>query len=169
MHLIIDGYNLLHVSRSLIRLNSIQLQWERDRLIDLLLAYQKLKPCRITVVWDGWQGGWNTEKREEKRGIELIFSKLGEKADEVIKRLAKEKGSGAIVVTSDREVSRFAERMAVAVIPSEQFQEKLEEVSANKLEENLEEEEEEKGIKKKGLARRLSKKEKRARTALKKL
>jgi len=87
----------------------------------------------------------------------------------VIKRLAKEKGSGAIVVTSDREVSRFAERMAVAVIPSEQFQEKLEEVSANKLEENLEEEEEEKGIKKKGLARRLSKKEKRARTALKKL
>ncbi|MGA2317769.1 MAG: NYN domain-containing protein [Thermodesulfobacteriota bacterium] len=169
MHLIIDGYNLLHVSRSLIRLNSIQLQWERDRLIDQLLAYQKLKPCRITVVWDGWQGGWNTEKREEKRGIELIFSKLGEKADEVIKRLAKEKGSGAIVVTSDREVSRFAERMAVAVIPSEQFQEKLEEVSANKLEENLEEEEEEKGIKKKGLARRLSKKEKRARTALKKL
>jgi len=125
MHLIIDGYNLLHVSRSLIRLNSIQLQWERDRLIDQLLAYQKLKPCRITVVWDGWQGGWNTEKREEKRGIELIFSKLGEKADEVIKRLAKEKGSGAIVVTSDREVSRFAERMAVAVIPSEQFQEKL--------------------------------------------
>jgi len=169
MHLIIDGYNLLHVSRSLIRLNSIQLQWERDRLIDQLLAYQKLKPCRITVVFDGWQGGWNTEKREEKRGIELIFSKLGEKADEVIKRLAKEKGSGAIVVTSDREVSRFAERMSVAVIPSEQFQEKLEEVSANKLEENLEEEEEEKGIKKKGLARRPSKKEKRARTALKKL
>jgi len=170
MHLIIDGYNLLHVSRSLIRLNSNQLQWERDRLIDQLSAYQKLKPCRITVVFDGWQGGWNTEKREEKRGIELIFSKLGEKADEVIKRLAKEKGSGAIVVTSDREVSRFAERMAVAVIPSEQFQEKLEEVSADKFEESLEEEEEEeKGIKKKGLSRRLSKREKRARAASKKL
>jgi predicted RNA-binding protein with PIN domain len=169
MHLIIDGYNLLHVSRSLIRLNSIQLQWERDRLIDQLLAYQTLKPCRITVVFDGWQGGWNTEKRENRRGIEVIFSRLGEKADEVIKRLAKEKGSGAIVVTSDREVSRFAERMSVAVIPSERFQEKLEEVSADKFEESLKEEEEEKGIKKKGLARRFSKKEKRARTALKKL
>jgi predicted RNA-binding protein with PIN domain len=167
MHLIIDGYNLLHVSRSLIRLNSNQLQWERDRLIDQLSAYQKLKPCRITVVFDGWQGGWSTEKRENKRGIELIFSKLGEKADEVIKRLVKEKGSGAIVVTSDREVSKFAERMAVAVIPSEQFQEKIEEVSADKFEESLEEEE--KGIKKKGPSRRLSKKEKRARTALKKL
>jgi predicted RNA-binding protein with PIN domain len=169
MHLIIDGYNLLHVNRSLIRLNSTQLQWERDRLIDQLSAYQKLKPCGITVVFDGWQGGWSTEKRERKGGIEIIFSRLEEKADEVIKRLAKEKGSGAIVITSDRDVERFAERMAVSVISSEQFREKLE-VSANKFEDIFEEEEEEeKGIKKKGLSRRLSKKEKRARAAFKKL
>jgi hypothetical protein len=169
MHLIIDGYNLLHVNRSLIRLNSTQLQWERDRLIDQLSAYQKLKPCGITIVFDGWQGGWSTEKRERKGGIEIIFSRLEEKADEVIKRLAKEKGSGAIVITSDRDVARFAERMAVSVISSEKFREKLE-VSANKFEDIFEEEEEEeKGIKKKGLSRRLSKKEKRARAALKKL
>lgn len=169
MHLIIDGYNLLHVNRSLIRLNSTQLQWERDRLIEQLSAYQKLKPCVITVVFDGWQGGWSTEKRERKGGIEIIFSRLEEKADEVIKRLAKEKGSGAIVITSDRDVARFAERMAVSVISSEQFREKLE-VSANKFEDIFEEEEEEeKGIKKKGLSWRLSKKEKRARAALKKL
>lgn len=147
MHLIIDGYNLLHVNRSLIRLNSTQLQWERDRLIDQLSAYQKLKPCGITIVFDGWQGGWSTEKRERKGGIEIIFSRLEEKADEVIKRLAKEKGSGAIVITSDRDVARFAERMAVSVISSEQFREKLE-VSANKFEDIFEEEEEEeKGIK----------------------
>ena len=106
---------------------------------------------------------------EKKKGIEIIYSRLGEKADEVIKRLIKEKGSGVIVITSDREVSRFAERMAAPVISSEQFQEKLE-VSANKPEESYTEEEDgEKGIKKKGLSRRLSKKEKRARAALKKL
>jgi hypothetical protein len=59
--------------------------------------------------------------------------------------------------------------MDAAVIPSEQFQEKLE-VSSYKLEgAPEEEEEEEKGTKKKGLSRRLSKKEKRARAALKKL
>jgi len=167
MHLIIDGYNLLHVSRSLIHLNAIQLQWERDRLIDQLSAYQKLKPCGITVIFDGWQGGWNTEKRERKKGIELIYSKLGEKADEVIKRLVKGEGSRAIVITSDRDVSRFAERMEVAVIPSEQFREKLERGPSDKCEENPEEEEE--GIKKKGPSRRLSKREKRARAASKKL
>lgn len=166
MHLIIDGYNLLHVSRSLIHLNPVQLQWERERLIDQLSAYQKLKPYRITVVFDGWQGGWATEKWERQKGVEVIYSKLGEKADEVIKRLVKEKGSGAIVITSDRDIARFAERMAVSVISSDQFRERIE-ISSDKSEENLEEKEA--GVKQKGPSRRLSKKEKRARAALKKL
>ena len=166
MHLIIDGYNLLHVSRSLIHLNPVQLQWERERLIDQLSAYQKLKPCRITVVFDGWQGGWATEKWERQKGVEVVYSKLGEKADEVIKRLVKEKGSGAIVITSDRDIARFAERMAVSVISSDQFRERIE-ISSDKSEEDLEEKEA--GVKQKGPSRRLSKKEKRARAALKKL
>jgi predicted RNA-binding protein with PIN domain len=169
MHLIIDGYNLLHVAHSLIHFDSNQLQRERDRLVDQLAAYQRLKPCGITVVFDGWQGGWSTEKREKKKGVELVFSKLGEKADEVIKRLVKVRGSGAIVITSDRDIARFAERLRVSVISSEQFQEKLER-SSIEIDEYLRgEEEEEKGAKIKGLSRRPSKKEKRARAALKKL
>jgi hypothetical protein len=167
MHLIIDGYNLLHVNRSQTQLDGIRLQWERDRLLDQLSIYQRLKACEITVVFDGWQGGWSTEKRERKKGIDIIFSKLGEKADEVIKRLVREKGSGVIVITSDRDVARFAERTAVSVISSEQFREKLE-APSNNFEEVFEGEEE-KGIKKKGLSRKLSKKEKRSRAALKKL
>lgn len=169
MHLIIDGYNLLHVSQSLIHLDSIQLQWERDHLVDQLSAYQRLKPCEITVVFDGWRGGWTTEKREKKKGVGLVFSKLGEKADEVIKRLLKEKGSGAIVITSDRDIARFAERLGIPVISSEQFQDKMEQSSIAFDEYRGREEEEEKGGKKKGLSRRLSKKEKRAKAALKKL
>jgi predicted RNA-binding protein with PIN domain len=169
MHLIIDGYNLLHVGRSLTQVNSIELQRERDRLIDQLSSYQLLKGCEITVVFDGWQGGWTTEKREMRKGIELVFSKLGEKADEVIKRLAKEKGAGAIVVTSDREVSRYAERMAVPVISSDRFKERME-ISPVKIEKGVEQdEEEERGLKRRGPSRKLSKKERRAKAALKKL
>ncbi len=167
MHLIIDGYNLLHVSRSLIHLTPLQLQWERDRLINQLSAYRKMKPCRITVVFDGWQGGEAAEKKETQKGIEVIYSRLGEKADEVIKRLAKENGSAAVVITSDREIARFAERMAVSVIPSDQFRERMD-FSAGVAEENLERDEEA-GGKRKGPSRRLSKKDKRARAALKKL
>jgi predicted RNA-binding protein with PIN domain len=169
MHLIIDGYNLLHVTRSLTQLSSIELQRERDELIRQLSVYRQLKSYEITVVFDGWQGGWSTEKKERKKGIELIFSKLGEKADEVIKRLVKEKGSGAIVVTSDHEVSKYAQRMAAAVIPSDQFKEKMER-SDLKIEKGFEEEvEEERGFKRKGPSRRLSKKERRLKAALRKL
>ena len=169
MHLIIDGYNLLHSDRTLARLNPTQLQRERDLLVDQLSTYRSLRQMEITAVFDGWEGGWSTEKRERKRGIDLVFSKLGEKADEVIKRLVKEKGAGATVVTSDREISRYAERMAVAVIPSDQFKEKMEN-TLMKGEKDFQEEEEEGGVeKKKGPSRMLSKKEKRMRSALKKL
>lgn len=167
MRLIIDGYNLLHVDRFLPHLNSIQLQWERERLIDRLSTYQKLKHREVTVVFDGWQEGWSKETREKRKGIEVIFSKLGEKADEVIKRLVKEKGSGAVVITSDRDVARFAQRMDVAVIPSDQFREKLEERSSPMREESPEEEESR--MKKKGPSKRLSKREKKTRAASKKL
>jgi predicted RNA-binding protein with PIN domain len=80
MHLIIDGYNLLHADRTLVPLNSTQLQRERDHLVDQLSAYHSLRQMEMTVVFDGWQGGWSTEKRDRKKGIELVFSKLGEKA-----------------------------------------------------------------------------------------
>ncbi len=169
MHLIIDGYNLLHVGRSIIQLNSIELQRERDQLIHQLSAYRQTKPYEITVVFDGWEGGWTTEKKERKKGIELIFSKLGEKADEVIKRLVRERGTGAIVITSDRDISRYAERLSVPVILSDQFKEKMERSTLAIGKEIEEDMEEEKGWKKKGPSRRPSKKEKRARSALKKL
>jgi hypothetical protein len=59
--------------------------------------------------------------------------------------------------------------MGSAVIPSEQFREKMD-LSPIRDEKDTEEEEDEQGgIKRKGPSRRLSKKEKRARTALKKL
>jgi len=168
MHLIIDGYNLLHVDRILIHLNPTQLQRERDRLIDQLSAYRSLRQMEITVVFDGWQGGWSMEKRERNKGIELVYSKLGEKADEVIKRLVREKGAGVTVISSDRELSRYAEKMAVATVPSDQFKEKMENALL-RGEKDFQEEEERTGEKKKGPSRMLSKKEKRMRSALKKL
>lgn len=171
MLLLIDGYNLLHSGRTLVRFNSVELQWERDRLIERLSAYRQAKPSEIIVVFDGWQAGWSTEKREKKKGIELVFSKVGEKADEVIKRILREKGSGVVVITSDREIARYADKLSIPVIPSDQFQEKLERTSFGFRKEGWKEDEgeEEREGKRKGPSRTLSKKEKRKLKALKKL
>jgi hypothetical protein len=169
MLLIIDGYNLLHVGRSLTRLSAMDLQRERARLIDRLAVYRRNRACDITVVFDGWQSGWITENRGREKGIDLVFSKLGEKADEVIKRMMKEKGAGVMVITSDREIAKFAERISVSVVPSEQFVEKMEKLVFSPAKDYNVGEEENNGEKKKGPSRRLSKNEKRARAALKKL
>src|SRR4030042_6663761 len=168
MHLIIDGYNLLHVTLPLSQGASEDLQRKREQLIDQLSSYRQKKPCEITVVFDGWRGGWVTEKRERNKGIDLVFSKLGETADEVIKRLVKERGSGAGVVTSDRDISRYAQRMSAAVIPSDQFRERIEPSNFRDRENNAFEEEGARNSKK-GPSRRLSKKQKRLKAALKKL
>ncbi len=168
MLLLIDGYNLLHSGRTLVHLNAIELQWERERLVEKLAIYRQIRPFDILVVFDGWQGGWVTEKREKKKGIDLIFSKAGEKADEVIKRIVREKGAGVTVITSDREISTYAERLSVPVIPSEQFQEKLKRINLG-AGKSVEDEERTQGVKKKGPSRKLSKKEKRLRLALKRL
>jgi predicted RNA-binding protein with PIN domain len=167
MHLVIDGYNLLHVGRS--PGGVADLEVERKRLISLLAAYRRQRLCEMTVVFDGWQTGWVTEQREREKGIDLVFSKRGEKADEVIKRMVSERGAGVVVVTSDREISRFAERMAVSVIPSEQFLARIEQTSLQPRKEVFREDETEEGEKRKGPSRRLSKKERRRRAALKKL
>jgi hypothetical protein len=165
MQIIIDGYNLLHAGRLLTRLDALELQGERDRLIDRLSEYRRVKSCEITVVFDGWQGGWSTEKKEKRKGVDVIFSKLGEQADEVIKRLVRARGAGAIVVTSDRDLGRYVERMSVAVIPSDLFKKRLE-GAVFEVEEDVAED---RADRRKGPSKRLSKKQKRLKGALKKL
>jgi len=104
-----------------------------------------------------------------KKGIEVIFSKLGEKADEVIRRFIRKEGSSAVVITSDRDISRYAGRMATAVISSDQFREKMEKSSVQ-VEKDFEDEVEgERGLKRTGSSRRFSKEERRRRSVLKKL
>ena len=169
MHLIIDGYNLLHAGRLLVRPDAQALQRERSRLISCLSVYRRQKLCDVTVVFDGWQGGEFIESKERERGIDLVFSKRGETADEVIKRMVLKKGGGVIVITSDREISNFAERMAVSVIPSEQFLERMEQTALRPQRESSKDDDEDPGPSKKGPSKRLSKRERRKRAALKKI
>ncbi|MCX8116382.1 MAG: NYN domain-containing protein [Desulfobacterota bacterium] len=164
MLLLIDGYNLLHSGRPSTPFSSSRLQMERDRLLETLSRYRQIRSLDILVVFDGWQGGWPTERKERRKGVEVLFSKAGERADEVIKRIIQEKGSGVVVVSSDREIGSFANRRSVAVVSSEAFRERLSAIDSGG-EERLAEETEER----ERPGRRLSKRERRTRMALKRL
>lgn len=166
MHIIIDGYNLIRQSDSLRRFERLGLEKGREELIRRLAPYRKLKGHRITVVFDGWIGGHLREERQREEGIRIIYSRRGERADEVIKRLAR-KGSGEelVVVTSDREIADAVGRSGGVAIASPEFETRLVvEGEAAFLEEKGEEffeddEEEKRRGGKKGPSRRLSKKE----------
>jgi len=103
MHVIIDGYNL---SALLARTGEPHSEAARESLLRLLAGYRHRKGHSLTVVFDGWQRGQPIEGREHRAGVQVIYSKRGERADQVIERLAREYGAECAVVTSDQEVIR---------------------------------------------------------------
>jgi len=164
MHILIDGYNLIGSDTGL----TGNLEPKRNQLIQKLQAYSREKGYPVTVVFDGWRGGWARESEEKSGGIQIIFSRLGEKADEVIKRLTKELGSGCVVVTSDRELRNWVEAHGAVSIYAGEFIAKLaspgsETSLAGELEPGA------KDRSKRGNPRRLSKIERKRRERLKKL
>ena len=75
----------------------------------------------MVLVFDGWKSGLTDEVSQDKQGVQVVFSRQGEKADSVIIRLARAKGSGCVVVTSDREVRRAVEKFGAAAIYADEF------------------------------------------------
>lgn len=98
---------------------------ERQKLIERLSAYKKQKAHDITVVFDGWKGGENTETHSTEAGVKIIYSRLGETADAVIKRIIAEQRH-YIVVSSDRDIQTHAWSHDSVPVDSEEFFEILE-------------------------------------------
>ena len=121
IHLVIDGYNLLGVRGGL----RGDIEARREALIRELVSYRQRKGYPLTVVFDGWRSGHPTEHGEWREGIEVIFSRQGETADTVIKRLAAKYGNDCAVVSSDREVAGFARAKGGTSITSGDFESRL--------------------------------------------
>ncbi|MDD5711798.1 MAG: NYN domain-containing protein [Smithellaceae bacterium] len=127
MHIVIDGYNMIRQSDTLRRLERQGLEAGRRGLVCVLSPYRKIRGHRITVVFDGWASGSPEEERDRMGGVEIIYSRLGEKADEVIKRIADKSGEELLIVTSDRAVADFARRCGAKVLSSPVFEQRIKE------------------------------------------
>jgi len=171
VHIIIDGYNLIRQSPDLSRIDRHDLQGGRETLLERLAGYRKTKRHKITVVFDGTRAPGFTPARDRHKGIAVVFSRRGETADSVIKKMAAGEREGALVVSSDREITDFAQSRGAAVMASPAFEEKL--ILAGHLEENGFDGKPASGWKpttrKKGPRRRLSKKARRNRAKIRKL
>jgi hypothetical protein len=113
--IIIDGYNLIGTTHG-------NLQAERNSLISLLAAYRKTKEHDITVVFDGWQSGSQREETAVIASVRVIYSRLGDKADLVIKRLIDRADKELIIITSDRDIMAHAWAHGCVPVPSHIFE-----------------------------------------------
>jgi predicted RNA-binding protein with PIN domain len=169
LHLIIDGYNLIRQSRELQPLDARELEAGREALLNRLAAYrQRRREHKVTVVFDGWQGGELQESRDRRQGIAIVYSRRGEKADEVIKRLLAKERERAVVVSSDREIQECAKRVGAAWLSSPEFEMHLS-LAGTEADPDDRLDFPTSGTRKKGPAHRLSKRQRQRRQRLKKL
>ncbi|RPI36363.1 MAG: hypothetical protein EHM54_05905 [Nitrospiraceae bacterium] len=152
--IIIDGYNLIGIEHK-------DLNRQREKLILRLIEYKKIKGHEITVVFDGWKSGSGKEEQSTTGGVRVIYSRLAEKADAVIKRIISKERKEWIVISSDREIMSHAWACGSIPIPSSEFQVILERsgISSTGEYDPLEEECDE-DRQRKGNSRQPSKKEK---------
>jgi predicted RNA-binding protein with PIN domain len=122
LHLIIDGYNLIRQSPELGRIDRRDITAGRSALLERLVAYRRLKPHPVTVVFDGAGAPEATPERDRVKGVRVVFSRHGETADAVIARMARQDAERAIVVTSDRGLARLADAAGATVVDALEFE-----------------------------------------------
>ena len=172
LQIVIDGYNLIRRSRKFHQLDLLNLQMGREALIDSLAAYKKLKAHPIKVVFDGQSAPAGSPHRERIKGIELIYSRSGELADAVIKRLADRYGEKLLVVTSDNDIVHYVQSRGAATIDSAEFEDRLAMADSMSSESCAEADDRQPWrptTKKKGPARRLPKRQRKIRKKISKL
>lgn len=163
--IIIDGYNLIGIYHK-------DLEKQRNELIGTLIEYHKRKGHDITVVFDGWKTGDAQENHSLVGEVRVIYSRLGEKADSVIRRIISSDRCGWIVVTSDRDIAAHVWVAGAVPISSADFMTVLEKTCVDRITcEKEEKEHEEEYIRpaRKGNPKQLSKKERAIRKTLSKL
>jgi len=124
-HLLVDGYNLLGSAEMGGATGGRRLEAAREALLRDLAGYRQRRGHAITVVFDGWQGGLGAEQHEFQSGLEVVYSRRGERADQVIQRLARLYGRDCAVVSSDHEVINVARVAGAFVMGSAEFRAKL--------------------------------------------
>ncbi len=168
LRIAIDGYNLIGASTG-IGLHLPDIEQAREELIERLITYKKQKGIKLTVVFDGIHSGHLSRNQETRDGVKIVFTKGGEEADYVLKQMVAEQGSGLTIVTSDRDITRFAQDRSAVVIPSAEFKELLDQCEYMDIKGDSEDDDYDEDRQKKGPAFRASKKDRKKKQRIKKL
>ena len=124
--IIVDGYNLLACIWSMVDFSRSDIPSIREKLLRKLASYQIYKKHQLTVVFDASQGGMPVTRQDKFLGVRIIYTKLGETADQLIKKMLDRNEEGLVIVTSDRQIADWAREKNVVVVSSREFAAKME-------------------------------------------
>ncbi len=104
IRILVDGYSLLHSWPELAPGRARHSAAAREELIHILTQYGDAIKTPITVVFDGAGAPPGTPKLASSHGMEILFSRSGQTADDIIERAAHRfrPYGEVLVVTNDR-------------------------------------------------------------------
>jgi predicted RNA-binding protein with PIN domain len=88
VRILVDGYSLLHAWPELAAGKPRHSAAARDELVHMLTRYQDAIRTPITIFFDGAGAPPDLPKNESNHHVEVLFSRAGQTADDMIERAA---------------------------------------------------------------------------------
>jgi predicted RNA-binding protein with PIN domain len=107
VRILVDGYSLLHNWPEIAPGAPRHSARARDELVQILTQYHDATGEPITIFFDGAGAPPNVPKNESSRDVEVLFSRAGQTADDMIERAAHRFQSyGEVLVVTDDNAER---------------------------------------------------------------
>jgi uncharacterized protein len=107
VRILVDGYSLLHRWPGLAAGRARHSAAARDELLRVLTRYGDAVVTPITVIFDGGGARGDAPKAESTPGLEVLFSRAGQTADDIIERVVHLlQPHGEVLVVTDDHAER---------------------------------------------------------------
>ncbi len=107
VRILVDGYSLLHNWPEIAPGQTRHSAAARDELIHTLTRYRDAIGTPITIIFDGSRAPTGTPKPESSPEMEILYSGVGNTADDLIERAAyRMKEYGEVMVVTDDYAER---------------------------------------------------------------
>lgn len=125
--ILVDGYSLLHAWPELAEGRARHSAPARQALVTMLTQYQDAIGTPVTVVFDGSGAPPGTPRNNEPHAVEVLFSRDGRSADDVIERVTPRllEYGDVLVVTNDHAVRDTVTGFGGRAVPCEVFIQQL--------------------------------------------
>jgi predicted RNA-binding protein with PIN domain len=119
VHVLVDGYNVTLAEGGF---GSLELQAQRDRLVQELGGLMRRRGARATIVFDGSEVPPGVARRSRSQYARVEYSKPGTIADDhLIGVLSDLPPDPVVVVTNDRDLQRRASAQGATIASSQQL------------------------------------------------